>query len=694
MISDDKFTLTTNKAPLVSVIMAVYNTDQYVKEAIESIQTQTLSDFELVIVDDGSTDNSPAIISDLAGRDSRIKLFRQENAGIGAATARAISESSGAYIAIMDSDDISLPNRLSLQKNFLDRHPDIDAVGSQWRMLSANGLDFGIDTHPLDSETITTLMFNHFALHHPTTMIRRKAIEKVGGYNSDRSCIVPDYDLFMRMQLAGCKFANLPQVLFIWRLNPSSTTRSKSAAQAVSVAYVRDEGFAKLLRDHPDQAKKTAQSIIYRFPTGSWQDDRIKLLLPEHQDSLLYRTWVALAAESAEEEFNRSLILWLRDHKQGYLPLHAYLCERSMPWFASLLNAYHAKEAILLPLPLPLVDVAAEDYCQISLLLAFKEFNDDFELRLQQALELQAQADFKLELVIFCQGKSMLNAARLTSFNKSDNCTVIDGAFGWNAALSNAQGRYFAYLEENFRFDSKHLLRVLKQLINNQTDLVYLVPTRFFSDALDEAGNPLLDTSPQPKWSRSTLLGKNRIQLSGFIHKRELLLSFKGNVAECGDVCGHALAQFLANTHSFNIKGGVVRYFVPSIQLDCTPLPVFQRMLLDWYFDYGMTGLPSPEFWPELDQSQIEQYARSLSDAWIKHDLFVHPGNANTIKQFYLGPVNSPTRWPLFKHMLLHSKKEFLISLWRTKPLVDALTALFYLGYVIIRNRCLTLFKK
>jgi len=148
--------------PAISVIMAVYNTQRYLTEAIQSILSQSFTDFELVIVDDGSTDGSPEILKNLAQQDSRIKLITQFNAGIGAATQRGITESQGEYIAIMDSDDISLPDRLKLQKQFLDQHSDIDAVGSQWRMLHADGRDIGIDTHPTDSERISVLMYAFF----------------------------------------------------------------------------------------------------------------------------------------------------------------------------------------------------------------------------------------------------------------------------------------------------------------------------------------------------------------------------------------------------------------------------------------------------------------------------------------------------------------------------------------------------
>ena len=301
-----------HKHPEISVIMAVYNTDRYLQEAIDSILAQSFSNFEFVIVDDGSTDNSPAILDKYRQQDTRIKVITQKNAGIGAATQRAISESCGRYIVIMDSDDISLPQRLALQKQYLDQHPEIDAVGSQWRMLNAQAEHAGIDTHPTDTKQIETLMFAYFSLHHPTIMIRNSAIDKVGGYSVDRSCLVPDYDLFMRLQLNGSQFANLPEILFLWRLNPHSITRSKSAQQAQSVYDIRERGLAYQLENNPDDANAICKTILYNFPTGTWQDFKIQQLLPEAEDSLLYKTWLSLPTTTPDEQLYRTLILWLR----------------------------------------------------------------------------------------------------------------------------------------------------------------------------------------------------------------------------------------------------------------------------------------------------------------------------------------------------------------------------------------------
>ncbi len=555
------------KKPSVSVIMAVYNTERYLEPAVASLQRQTFGDFELVIVDDGSTDDSPNIIKKLAAQDRRIKWFRQDNAGIGAATSHAISESCGDYIAIMDSDDIALPDRLALQKAFLDRHPDIDAVGSQWRMLNAAGDDVGIDTHPLDSDTIASMMFAYFALHHPTTMMLRSAIDKVGGYLTDRSCVVPDYDVFMRIRLAGCRFANLPQVLFVWRLNPNSTTRTKSYAQKQSVLEVGDQGFARLLDENPEQARMIAQAIVAHFPTGTWEDQHIQQLFPDRAESLLFKTWKALPSASPEERLQRALVLWLRDPAEVAAELHELLLLQAMPWLASLLAAYHGLGKPLVAPCLELPEAHDDDSPAVTLLLPFESDVQDFVERLTQAVALQQSAEFAIELGIFCASATDFDRSLLAQCAESANYFVIDGACGWQAALVRARGRYCAYLEASFRFEPARFLLFLSATLAQHTDCVYLLDTRFFTEAVDAEGLPLVDNSPTPRWTRSTLFGKDRIHLSGFIHRRHLLNGFNGNLPECGVMAGRVLARFLATHSAFSIESGALRYFIPALRL-------------------------------------------------------------------------------------------------------------------------------
>ncbi|WP_082879750.1 glycosyltransferase family 2 protein [Methylomonas methanica] len=678
----------------VSVIMTVYNSDRFIKEAIVSILKQTFRNLELIIVNDGSADNSLELARDFATHDNRIKLITQTNQGIGSATQRGINESRGEYIAIMDSDDISLPERLALQKQFLDLHPDIDAVGSQWRMLHADGRDMGIDTHPLNPATVSVLMYAFFSLHHPTTMIRRRALEKVGGYSLDRSCLVPDYDVFMRMQLAGCKFANLPEILFIWRLNPASTTHHKARAQAASVADVRDTGFKQLLLKDPQRAEAIAKSIVHSFPTGTWQDERIRQLLPEREPSLLYRTWLALPDDTPEDRFNKALVLWLKMPDQYCETLREQLITNNQQWLAALIDGYRGIGTLDPTLYSDVLTINPNNQIGVSIFVTYSGASEDFSQRLQQAFALKAQAAFSIEIIVV----SIKPDLSLKPFSQllSTHACIFDEEDGlaWNTAFHKASGQYFAYLEDNFRFNTDVILEILESQIQHKTRISFMPDTRYFADALDENGRPALDNSVDPVWTRSTLLGKDRVHLSNFIHQRALLRDFKGNIPELGIAASRYLGRYLAIKNDFNIIEAGVNYFIPAIGLNENPLPLFQKTIGDWYLDYGMTNFPAPVFHENLPVPQIEYYAKALSTAWLNNTLYVHPGNVSVLENFYINRVNLVIRMPLFRYLLTHNKKNYLIIFWRNKAYLNAATSLLYCIYQTVTVRLFTPLKK
>ena len=126
-----------HRVPRVSVVLPVFNAEPYVGEAVESILAQSLADFELIAIDDGSTDGSPGILTGFAARDSRVRVITRENRGLAATLNEGIGLATAAYCAIMNADDISLPERLAKQAAFLDAHPHVAAVGSQTRFFAA-----------------------------------------------------------------------------------------------------------------------------------------------------------------------------------------------------------------------------------------------------------------------------------------------------------------------------------------------------------------------------------------------------------------------------------------------------------------------------------------------------------------------------------------------------------------------------
>jgi glycosyltransferase involved in cell wall biosynthesis len=205
-------------APVVSVIMATFNRSRYLPESIESVLSQTLTDFEFIIIDDHSVDESWNILVDYANRDQRIVLIRNsENVGISKSRNAGLAVAQGIFMAVMDSDDIALPERLELQVEYLKQHPDCVAVGSEVLLVDPEGWPLGLKGQDINHEAIEQTFLNGRggAIVHPSSMIRASTLAQIGGYNPNLPVSL-DYDLFIRLAEVG-KLANLPQVLLKFR---------------------------------------------------------------------------------------------------------------------------------------------------------------------------------------------------------------------------------------------------------------------------------------------------------------------------------------------------------------------------------------------------------------------------------------------------------------------------------------------
>ena len=670
-----------NKPPFVSVVMAVFNAEKYLSQAVESVLNQSLKNIELIIVNDGSNDNSPDILEQFSRIDKRIKLINKPNMGLAVARDTAIQHSCSEYIAIMDADDISLPNRIETQFEFLESNSGISVVGSQWIMIDTDNKEIGFDFQPTQSQTCEKIIFNYECVHDPTVMFRKSAYITVGGYNFDRNMLVPDYDLYMKMHLQGLGFANIPQALFKWRLNPTGITHGKAAAQTQSVIEVRNQGFLLLARSDFEKAKSIAKSIISNFPIGSWQDKKIKNLLPNHEHSLLYKTWLNLPCENREDHLNRSLVLWLNNPKQHSETLREQLIDSNMPWLATPADAYQGNTNPDSARCCDTLELLSEASYLLSIFVEYTGHDADFVQRLQQALALQVKSEFSIEVIIFSVKPTLDITPFLPLISSNNNCVFDDTGFGWDGALRKACGLYFAYLQNDFRLNIDLFLETVSQQISNKTPICFLVEARYFSEVLDENGKPALDNQFQPVWTRGTLLGKNRVQLSNFIHQRSLLCGCNGKLQELGDAAGRYLARYLAITNDFTIINGAVSYFVPGISLSENILPCFQETISDWYLDYGMTCFPSGDFNSVLSKSDIDYFSDALSKAWLANTLFIFPGNITTLERFYLRLACFPIRQPLFRHLLSHNKKTYLLKLWQQKAYVNTLICFLYCSY-------------
>jgi glycosyltransferase involved in cell wall biosynthesis len=211
--------LTTVAEPrvvLVSVVMRVYNGERYLREAIESILSQTLLNFELLVIDDGSTDGTPAILLEYA-REPRLRVINQPNSGANAAARRGVQEARGVYVAIMDADDRSQPDRLGKQVAFLDENPDHVLVGSAMRIVNENGQVIAYRRYPLDDEALRSATMIHNPFGHSTICFRRAEALACGGYTTEFDG-AEDFDFNVRLRALG-KAANLGEALVDYRVH-------------------------------------------------------------------------------------------------------------------------------------------------------------------------------------------------------------------------------------------------------------------------------------------------------------------------------------------------------------------------------------------------------------------------------------------------------------------------------------------
>lgn len=204
--------------------MPVYNARAFLNEAIDSILNQTFSDFEFLIIDDGSTDDSMAIVESYL--DPRIRFLPNEaNRGIVYSLNRGLEAASGKYIARMDADDVSLPDRLALQSHFLDEHPEVALVGSNTILINATGDELEREYYPTSMREIRRAIFIHNPFAHGSVMIRGEAIRQVGRYDH-RFLHNEDYDLWLRIARKH-QLANLKEHLLKRRIHNSNITVAK-----------------------------------------------------------------------------------------------------------------------------------------------------------------------------------------------------------------------------------------------------------------------------------------------------------------------------------------------------------------------------------------------------------------------------------------------------------------------------------
>ncbi|MBI4536550.1 MAG: glycosyltransferase [candidate division NC10 bacterium] len=221
--------------PRVSVIMPVYNEERYVRQAVDSILRQTFTDFEFIILDDGSTDGTPDILRSYA--DPRIRVFSQPNAGLSPSLNRCLSLASARYLARMDGNDVSDPERLRTQVEFLDGHPEVGLLGAYYENIDDGGRTVKRYTYPTHHEEIRRALWSDCPMCHSLVMFRRACIDAVGGYR-ERIGPAEDYDLWFRIS-ERFRLSNIPRSLHQVRVTPTGITLARRFDQLRAALLVR-----------------------------------------------------------------------------------------------------------------------------------------------------------------------------------------------------------------------------------------------------------------------------------------------------------------------------------------------------------------------------------------------------------------------------------------------------------------------
>jgi glycosyltransferase involved in cell wall biosynthesis len=290
--------------PRVSIVLPVYNAQRYLDQTMCSLVEQTFADFEIIVINDGSTDDSLEILRTHGRRDKRISIITRPNTGLVGALQDGLRAAQTDLIARMDADDIALPQRLEKQVAYMDAHPECVLLGTFVRAIDPHGMSIWDETQiPLEHAEIDAALMQGRGgvVRHPTAMLRRDAIQKVGSYRDEFNC-AEDLDLFLRLAEVG-RVANLPEILLLYRQHYGSINRTRYALQnerATRAVYeaaqrrgitlpagwryhpdpprpienqLRDWGWLALKKKRFDIARKHARSLLGMKPFSleSWR---------------------------------------------------------------------------------------------------------------------------------------------------------------------------------------------------------------------------------------------------------------------------------------------------------------------------------------------------------------------------------------------------------------------------------------
>jgi glycosyltransferase involved in cell wall biosynthesis len=260
--------------PLVSVVMAVRNGAEFLRESVESILAQSFDDLEFIIIDDGSTDETPEILQKYTSADRRVRIYTQENRGLAAALNRGWRLAQGEFVARMDADDVAKPERIARQVQFLKAHPETAVVGTACEFINRDGSRRVPMTLPSEDCEIKKTLANGNCLAHPSVMIRKSALTEAGGYRST-FLYAEDYDLWLRIAERH-RLANLGDPLLSYRLHGGQTSLRHVRQQAISALAARlaAQRRRQFDKDPFDEAQPVSEQLLYKLGVAPESLDR------------------------------------------------------------------------------------------------------------------------------------------------------------------------------------------------------------------------------------------------------------------------------------------------------------------------------------------------------------------------------------------------------------------------------------
>jgi len=308
-------------APIVSVVMSVLNGGQYLRQAVESILSQTFRDFEFIVIDDGSTDETWSILSDYVARDERLVLLRNDgNLGYTRSLNRGLSQAKGVYIARQDADDVSDVHRLESQVALLDANRAVGLVSCWIEVIDAEGhsvspAEFDFFIKATDNETIHQQLLIDSFICHGSVMVRRECLDRIGNYDV---ALEPteDYDLWLRLSEVA-QMMLVAQPLYCYRYHPDSVSKTRFPQQHYARAIALDRALHRRgLIDQIEHRRRLArfylEAALAKYDADEFSIGTVSLTRALQLDSLSFQIDNRYLDLMVEYSYRRSLELGLQ----------------------------------------------------------------------------------------------------------------------------------------------------------------------------------------------------------------------------------------------------------------------------------------------------------------------------------------------------------------------------------------------